>query len=41
MSNESKSICWAGFTWDVELDVVDVVDVVNVAVDVESDLAGL
>ena len=35
MSNESKSICWPGFTWDVELDVVDVV------VDVESDLAGL
>ena len=38
MSNESKSICWAGFTWDVELDVVDVVDIV---IDVESDLAGL
>ena len=35
MSNESKSICWAGFTWDVELDVVDIV------VDVELDLAGL
>ena len=41
MSNESKSICWAGFTWDVELDVVDVVDIVDIVVDVELDLAGL
>ena len=40
MSNESKSISLAGFTWDVELDVVDV-DVVDIVVDVELDLAGL